>query len=206
MTADGATGGPVGVVLAAGRGSRFGDTKQVARVDGRALVGLAVDPLAEFGLPVLVVVGHDADRVTAQVPDQVAGRPVRVTVNPDPGRGQGSSLAAAARAAGRRDLVVVLGDQPGIARDDVARVCAALRDGAVATRIVHDDGPGHPVGLSSTLHDRLVDLERDQAGRELLATLDVVELPADGPRPVDVDTPADLARARDVRGGWTSGS
>lgn len=203
MTVPGVAGddGPLGVVLAAGRGARFGGTKQLALLDGRPLVLHAVRAVAEAGLPVLVVVGHDRGAVAAVLSDNEAGMPVRVVANPDHRRGQGSSLATAARWAGRRDLVVVLGDQPGIRTDAVTRVLAALRDGATAARIVHEDGPGHPVALAAALHDRLVDLRTDGAGRALLSTVDVVAVAAEGPRPVDVDTPEDLARLAAGGGG-----
>ncbi|MBY5163052.1 nucleotidyltransferase family protein [Salsipaludibacter albus] len=197
------TADALGVVLAAGAGTRFGATKQLAEVAGRPLVRHAVDLIAAAGLDVLVVVGHEATRVAAALPDEVAGRTVRTVVNPEPARGQGSSLAVAAAAAGRRPLVVVLGDQPGVVPDDVARVLVALGEGAVAARIVHDDGPGHPVGLSGSLHDDLLALRSDRAGRDLLDRLEVVALPAGHARPVDVDTPADLDRATDDLGDGT---
>lgn len=182
---------PVGVVLAAGRGTRFGATKQLALLDGRPLVAHAAATLAAAGLPVLVVVGHDGDAVAAaaraEVPD------ARIVDNPDHRDGIATSLARAARAAGRRTLVVVLADQPGIRPDDVTAVVAALASGATAARVQHADGPGHPVGLSAALHDRLVGLTGRQ-GRRLLDALDAVPVTVDHPRPADIDTREDLER------------
>lgn len=192
--------GPVGVVLAAGRGTRFGATKQLALLDGRPLVAHAAATLAAAGLPVLVVVGHDGDAVAAAVRAEVPD--ARIVDNPDHRDGIATSLARAAGAAGRRPLVVVLADQPGIRPDDVMAVVAALASGATAARVQHADGPGHPVGLSAAVHDRLVALTGRQ-GRALLDALDPVPVTVDHPRPADVDTRDDLeqlARLRDRPG------
>ncbi len=195
-----AAGGPVGVVLAAGRGARFGGSKQVALLAGEPLVAHAVRAVVQAGLPVLVVTGPDGADVVA------AARPVApdlaTIANPDPSRGMGSSLAVAARAAGRRPLVVVLADQPGVPAVDLHRVAVALAAGATAVRTrFGDGGVGHPVGFASVLHDDLVGLVDEGAGRDLLARHDAVSVVVDHPRPPDVDTEADLdALARTWRG------
>ncbi|TMK91778.1 MAG: nucleotidyltransferase family protein [Actinobacteria bacterium] len=61
-----------GIVLAAGTGSRFGGTKQLAELDGSPLVMHAVTALREGGVDEIVVVtGHDADAVEAVLPAEV---------------------------------------------------------------------------------------------------------------------------------------
>lgn len=188
---------PIGVVLAAGRGERFGGPKQVAELHGRPLVAHAVQALVDAGLEVLVVVAADEVGAAVARAAAVAGDPWVVT-NPDPGRGMGSSLAVAARAAGPRPLVVVLADQPAVPPADVAAVAAALVDGAVAVQAGFvDGGRGHPVGFSAGLHDDLVALRDEGAGRDLLRSSDPVVVAVDHDRPRDVDTPDDLAALRD---------
>ena len=57
-----------GVVLAAGTGSRFGGTKQLAIMDGKPLAQHAVDALAAAGVDeIIVVTGHDAEAVEAAI-------------------------------------------------------------------------------------------------------------------------------------------
>ena len=80
-----------GIVLAAGTGSRFGGTKQLAELDGSPLVLHAVTALREGGVDEIVVVtGHDADAVEAVLPAEV-----RTVRNASFREGQSTSLAAA---------------------------------------------------------------------------------------------------------------
>lgn len=180
-----------GVVLAAGSGSRFGGTKQLAQLEGRPLVAHAVQAAAAASLePVLVVVGHDADAVAA-----AAGAGVEVVVNPDHGRGQAGSLRAAVHAlsAGRAEaMVVLLGDEPRVAPAAVRAVQAELAAGAAVARAVYDDRPGHPIGFARRVWPELLAARGDQGARQLLDDLDVVAVPIAGDAPTDVDTRADL--------------
>ncbi len=198
--------GPVGVVLAAGRGVRFGGPKQLAVLDGTPLVAHAVATLAAADLAVVVVVGprgrgtgpagapvHGdegavADAARSAAPD------VRIVVNADPSRGMGSSLAAAVAEVGPCSLVVLLADQPRVPVADVEAVVAALDDGAQAVQVAfRDGGRGHPVGFAADLHDRLLVLEQEGGGRALLAAVGPTLVRVDHDRPRDVDTRADLA-------------
>lgn len=180
-----------GVVLAAGAGSRFGGTKQLARLEGRPLVAHVVATAVEAGLePVLVVVGHDAEAVTAAV-----GGTARIVVNPGHDEGQASSLRAAVGtlSTGPEDgLVVLLADEPGVTVAAVEAVRAALVDGAEVARAVYDDRPGHPVGLARSVWPDVLGVRGDEGARQLFDRLDVTSVPITGSAPVDVDTPADL--------------
>jgi molybdenum cofactor cytidylyltransferase len=186
------------VVLAAGRATRFGATKQVAELGGVPLVARAVRVATAAARvdAVHVVVGHEADTVAAAA--RTAG-PVEVVVNPRHAEGQATSLRAgivSAAGAGAQVAVVLLADEPDVAADAVDLVVAAVLDGADAARARYDDGPGHPVAFAATSFDRLLVVEGDQGARGVLADLGVCEVEVGGPRPVDVDTPEDLATRR----------
>lgn len=187
---------PVGVVLAAGRGRRFGGPKQVAMLRRRPLVGHVLDTLAAAGLEAVVVVGPPwGDAVVAAVEhlaEDADWVPPRFVTNDATDDGIGSSLAAAAAAVGRRPLVVVLGDQPGLRVEDVTAVVDALAAGARATRIVHPDRPGHPVGFAPALHQRLVDLAAGQTGRDVLGAVESSAIEVARPAPRDIDEFSDL--------------
>ena len=83
------TNGTVGLVLAAGAGSRFGGGKLLATIGGRPVLQHVLDALAEAGVgESVVVLGRDAERIEAAI-DWGGARRV---VNPDPERGLSSSL------------------------------------------------------------------------------------------------------------------
>src|SRR5262245_13088152 len=100
-------GGVSGVVLAAGSSRRMGRNKLLLELSGQPLVRRVVGRAAEAGLdPILVVVGHEADRVGAALGDV----PHQAVVNPDHERGANSSLRLGLSRVppGARAAVVVL--------------------------------------------------------------------------------------------------
>lgn len=179
------------LVLAAGSGTRFGATKQLATVGGLPMVAHVVATALEAGIDeVVLVLGHDADRVGEAVP---ADRRVRTVPNQDHVEGLGSSLRVGAAALGQgvEVAVVLLADQPGVSARVVRQVVAAAA-GHDAARAVYDDGPGHPVAFARHVFGRLAELGGDVGARELLGSLDVAAVPVEGPAPPDVDRPDDL--------------
>ncbi|MEZ5080328.1 MAG: nucleotidyltransferase family protein [Thermoleophilia bacterium] len=190
-----------GLVLAAGASSRLGRTKQLVEVGGRSLVVHAVDALSDGGVEeIVVVVGAHAESVASALPDHPQ---VRAVTNPDHHTGLASSLRTGLDAVGPDvDAVVVLvGDQPGISGDSVrAVVAAAAADpGFAAVAARYDDTRGHPVLLRREVLPRLIALTGDTGAREVLRTIDVLEVPVEGPAPPDIDTEDDL---RNVRRRW----
>jgi molybdenum cofactor cytidylyltransferase len=183
-----------GVVLAAGTGSRFGSTKQLAIVDGKPLTQHAIDALMEAGVDELVVVtGHDAVRVASGLalpPD------VRVVYNSAFRDGQATSLAAALHVLDDESeaAVVLMADQPGVTAD----VVRALVDRFRATRrqvvrALYEDGPG-PSLLSREIYAEAGHLHGDVGARVLIASHPewVEEVAIDGPAPRDIDTREDM--------------
>jgi molybdenum cofactor cytidylyltransferase len=183
-----------GVVLAAGSGTRFGGTKQLARLEGKPLAQHAVDALASAGVgEIVVVTGHDADAVEAALRLPPQGRVVR---NPEHATGQASSLAAGLHALveDSEGAVVLLADQPGVTDAEVrALVDAFDANRARLVRIVYTDGPG-PALLSREIYADAGHLHGDVGARELIASHPdwVEEVPVPFSAPPDVDRPEDL--------------
>jgi len=183
-----------GVVLAAGTGSRFGGTKQLAELGGVPLVLHAVGSLRGSVDEIVVVTGHDAEAVEATLPDDV-----RVVRNERFRDGMASSLAAAVHALGddSEAAVILQADQPGVARGDVGALVNRFR--ATRARIVRlrfSDGPG-PALLSREIYAETGHLHGDTGARVLIASHPewVEEVELDRTTPPDVDTTADLERA-----------
>ena len=187
-----------GVVLAAGTGSRFGATKQLALVDGKPLAQHAIDALVEARVDELVVVtGHDAVRVASGLtlpPD------ARVVYNGAFRDGQATSLAAALHALDddSEAAVVLMADQPGVSAGVVQALIARFRaTRKQVVRAAYADGPG-PSLLSREIYAEAGHLHGDVGARELIASHPewVDEVAIDGPAPRDVDTQDDLPEIR----------
>lgn len=173
-----------GVVLAAGEGRRFGGPKAAYVHDGERLVDRAVRVLREAGCePVVVVLG-------AWVGD-VPG--AQVVVNPDWGRGMGSSLRCALTALTEADrAVVTLVDLPGLTAAAVQRVRATPDPLVQAT---YGGRRGHPVVLGRAHWGGVAELAvGDRGARDYLAGHDVTLVEVG-----DVATGRDLDHRPDLR-------
>lgn len=188
------------VVLAAGRGHRFGgDGKLLAPFRGRPLVLAAVEAaLQSRASPVVVVSGHQRQTLAAAL----ASVPVRIVANPDHALGLSSSLRVglAALPEGLRGAVLLLGDMPLISATLVDRLIAAfdVHDGEAICVPTCRGERGNPVLWPARLLARLAAIEGDQGGRALLRDQNerVVEVECDDVAVlIDVDDAEAMARA-----------
>jgi molybdenum cofactor cytidylyltransferase len=183
----------VAIVLAAGEGSRFvgPQHKLDAEIDGRSLLGRALDAAVASGIgPVVLVVGDGADRlVRTVIPDGVV-----TVVNRRWRDGSATSLQAGlARAAelGATRAVIALADQPFITAEAWRDVAAADAAVAVAT---YSGVRGHPVQLRSDVWPLLPTVGDEGARAVMRLRPDLVrEIPCRGSA-VDIDTVEDLRR------------
>lgn len=196
MGTGGRAGRAVGLVLAAGQGSRLGrGAKALLRSGGSTLVQRAVGVLRDGGCaPVLVVVGAQA----AEVAPLVTGAGGQVVVNDDWATGLASSFRAgiAAVPAGAGRVVVMVVDQPGIGAEVVTRLLAGHSTGRIAAADYGGSGARHPMVFDVALARQAAALaEGDRGARAFLrrhpGLLDLVDC-SDLGSAADVDTPADL--------------
>jgi len=187
-----------GIVLAAGTSSRFGRTKQLIELEGKPLVQHAVDAATAAGLDeVVVVLGHDAERVGGSLLLPANGRTV---LNPTYEAGQSTSLIAGLNAAGPESdaAVVLLADQPGITPQHLRALVDTFEAGRPSiVRLRFRDGPG-PALLSREVWGEARRLAGDTGAREIIAAHPgwVKEIVVESDAPVDVDRPPDLDRLR----------
>jgi len=179
------------VVLAAGRSSRMGAHKLLLPLGGRALVTYAVAAAcASMADPVVVVLGHDADRVRAAL---AQGR-YRTVTNAAYGEGMATSLRAGLAAlppvAG---AIVILADQPLMTAAAMDAVIAeARRHPGAVVRAAYEGRAGHPVCFPARLFPELLAATGDEGGRAVLGRhrgeVRLVELGAPA-LDLDVDEP-----------------
>jgi CTP:molybdopterin cytidylyltransferase MocA len=184
-----------GLILAAGKGSRFGGRKQLADLDGRPLLEHAI--LAMTASPVsrvAVVLGSGAESVVARV-DFHGAEPILCERWEE---GQSASLACGlAELPGCEAVVVTLGDLPHLSTNAIRRVIAARGEGIEAVRATYSGAPGHPVLLERELIERMRDVTGDHGARNLLLSVSPREVPCDDlGGGEDVDTPAQLDALR----------
>lgn len=194
--------GVAGVLLAAGTGSRFGDAnKLLATVEGEPIVRHAARTLVDAGLdPVVVVVGHEADRVRAGVADL----PVKTVDNDAYEAGQSTSVRTgieAVREGGAQAesavdaAVVALGDMPFVDSETVETLVAAYAAGVGdALAAAYEGERGNPVLFDRRFFDPLAEVDGDVGGRAILLGDDASALVAVDDPGVrrDVDRPTDL--------------
>jgi molybdenum cofactor cytidylyltransferase len=185
------------VVLAAGRSSRMGGpNKLLADIAGRPLVRIVVEEaLASRARPVLVVTGHQRERVE----QALAGLPVKFVHNPHFADGLGTSLKAgiAALPGDVDGAIVCLGDMPQVDAGLIDRLTGALDPdkGALIVVPTIDGKRGNPVVWSRRFFGDLTAVEGDVGARYLIGRYPeaVVEVPLTGTAALtDVDTPEAL--------------
>lgn len=192
----------VGVLLAAGRGSRFDPA-------GAANKLLALLP---DGTPVAVQAARHLQRA---VGDVVAVVPAAVTHGAqveqlatllaeagcdvlrcaEAARGMGASLAAGVAArAEARGWIIALADMPWIATETIARVVRAI-DSAHCVAPFHAGQRGHPIGFGAEFFSGLTSLDGDEGARRLIDPATLIRIDVEDTGILrDVDTPADLMR------------
>lgn len=192
------------ILLAAGRGTRFGDKpKLLARVGGKALIRHVAEAAAgSTADPVIVVTGHRAEEVQSQL----QGLPVRIVYNPLFADGLSMSLKAGFSALPPevRAAVILLGDMPFVRAELIDALISAWQDRGEPAALVPvlNGQKGNPVVLSRALQVAIEGLSGDVgAGPILRGRSDVLEWPTEDPAIVqDIDTTVDFSTHQHVNG------
>ncbi|MGA7430138.1 MAG: molybdopterin-binding/glycosyltransferase family 2 protein [Xanthobacteraceae bacterium] len=189
------------IVLGAGRSSRMGGpNKLLAEINGKPLIRMVTEQaLASRARPVLVVTGHQRERVEAAL----TGLPVQLVHNPHFADGLGTSLKAgiAALQPNIDGVIVCLGDMPQVDAALIDRLIGAVDPdkGALIAVPVIEGKRGNPVVWSRRFFHDLMTVEGDIGARYLIGRYAeaVAEVPVDGTAALtDVDTPEAFAAVK----------
>ena len=171
------------ILLAAGRGERFGGDKLASPYKGRPLWRWAADAAEDAGFRYryFVIGRHSSVRAPAGWEE---------VVNPDAAQGMGTSIAAGVTAARHHDRVVIgLADMPMMSAAHLRRIASAM--GTTFTR-QEDGASGCPAGFARGSFTELCNLKGDRGARGLdLPNPSIIE-PGDHGLLFDVDTQDDL--------------
>jgi molybdenum cofactor cytidylyltransferase len=187
------SGSVAGVILAAGASTRFGSNKLLLRLDGESLVRRAAKAALAAGLePVVVVLGHESDRVRSEL----EGLPIRGVFNPAHARGMNTSVAAGVAALPPESsaAVVQLADMPRVGADLLARLVAVHREtGAPLVAVDYAGTHAPPTLYARSLFPELGGPEGEGCGKRIVRRHEdeVVRVPW------AVDALADVDRAED---------
>ena len=191
-----------GLVLGAGASTRFGQPKQLLPYQGTTLLEWVVSQAqrADAIDEVVVVLGRAADEVRKRVDFGGA----KVVDNPVFGEGCASSYRAGIGSIDARSeaIMILLGDQPGVGPEIIARVADLFRRGSHQIVLASYQGrKGHPMLFARPLFDQLMELHGDKAAWKLVDAnpdlIGVAEL--DITYPQDINTPEDAVRLTGAR-------
>jgi molybdenum cofactor cytidylyltransferase len=188
----------VGVVLGAGKSSRFGTPKQLLPFGDTTLLGQVVRNANASALDrVVVVLGRASGELRASVD---FGR-AEVVENTAYGTGCASSLLAGLDTAGEdcEAIALLLGDQPGVRAEFIDHVVSTWRQKRPwAAVTAYDHSPyspalGHPFVFARQAFGELRSLHGDKAVWKLIEAYPerVSRVEIEAPLPPDVDTPED---------------
>jgi len=179
----------VGLILAAGSGSRMGTPKAIVEIDGERLIDRAIANFHGAGInKVYVVLGAWVGELPG----------VEVILNPDWAEGMGSSLRAGLSALTTdptiTEVVVSLVDLPGMTPAALAAVASSPAELAMGS---YGGKSGHPVKFARSHWPAIIESAvGDQGARGYLkGRSDITLVALDGlATDGDLDTPEDLLK------------
>ena len=195
--------GPVaGVLLAAGTASRMGSNKLLFELDGESILRGAVRRALAGGLsPLLVVLGHEADKAAREL----EGLPCQWALNPLYEQGINSSLKSGILAVPpqARAAMVLLADMPFVTPEMIAAMVARYRETRAPLVISDYDGVNAPPMLyDRSLFNELLTMTGEGCGRQVVkrhrGEAEVLAWPAAAL--ADLDVPEDYARVVEGQG------
>lgn len=186
----------IGILLAAGKGTRFDPTGARNKLlqplpGGDSVVRAAAKNLRAATPAVLAVTRPGAGELGSQL--RALGCEVTECPSAEQGMAQSlvHALSVAKDAAG---WVVALGDMPYVRPATIAALIDAIREGADIAVPTHQGRRGNPVAFSPFHLPRLLELRGDQGARSLLKAFTVTEVAVEDEGIFrDIDSAADLA-------------
>lgn len=192
------TGPVAGILLAAGTSSRMGSNKLLFELGGESVLrGAAKRALAGGLSPLLVVLGHEAEKARAELD----GLACDVVLNPDYASGINSSLKSgvAALPADVMGAMVMLADMPYVTPEMISGLIQRFRTTEAPLVISDYEGVNAPPMLyDRSLFSELLAMTGEGCGRQVVKRhreeAEILAWPTSAL--ADLDVPDDYERAR----------
>ncbi|RLB23221.1 MAG: hypothetical protein DRG76_04740 [Deltaproteobacteria bacterium] len=190
-----------GIILAAGTSSRMGVSKQLLPIGGVPLICHMVSQVLSSHLDrVVMVLGHDAEKMKRALLDYCPHPRIEVVVNPEYPKGMASSIKRGLKVV-QDDcdhVMIILADMLHIdARLINILLKGYLKSGRDLGAIRIQARRSHPVIFSRRFYPELQRLEGDVGGRSIFEQYAHEACFIDAPptyREMDLDTPEDYRR------------
>lgn len=187
-----------GILLAAGESRRMGYPKPLLEIDGKTFVRKIAATMLAVVPRLVIVLGAHADRIRPAVPRDSR---IEIVENPNYSRGQLSSLKVGLGAiqTGSAGVIVHLADHPIVDVESFRAIVDSYERTRRPIVIARSSGRrGHPVLFDRTVFAELQNAPEGEGARYVVnadaSRVEYVDLNDPGIN-LDLDTPADLARA-----------
>ena len=156
----------VGILLAAGKSSRFGENKILACLPDSTPIGVrSAESLREYVDDLLVVVSSENTGTRSLFVD----RGFDVTVSERSGLGMGYSISHGITASsGATHWIIALADMPYLSLSTICKLRDYLVTRNQITAPIFEGRLGHPVGFPVSYREQLIGLDGDNGARSVL--------------------------------------
>ena len=193
--------GVYGIVLASGQSTRMGKPKLLLPWKGRSILEHVLIRMKRVPFTDVKVVVSRQDPHCEKIASKFDYSIVK-NIAPEKGLGHSLSLAVQSLPANSEAVVIVLGDQPAIAAEDIKRLWLAFRKlrshdpicpPAIMQMQYRDGKIGHPTLFSHHFFPELRSLNGDKGGKEIILSNVCSRFlyVSEQPYPNDIDTPSD---------------
>lgn len=178
------------IILASGLSRRYGGgDKLKADLCGKSVLSHVMDMASQVGFGEKFLVSNDAS---------AAGFTQIRNDNPEAGQGYALRLGLrTAREAGWESCLILLGDMPVVKTTYLKKMILKYNK-KQSIISVSESIRMPPALLSDGAANRILSEKPTDGARELFDSLDHITVEMDAESALDVDTPADLARVRDI--------
>ena len=186
----------IGILLAAGKGSRFGGGKLLHPLPDGTPIGVASLRHLKAALPTVIAVVRDHDdSLQALLEEQC----VPVYRCQDAHLGMARSFVCGIQASrNAQGWVIALGDMPFVQPRTIRAVAARVAETGVIVVPAYWGTRGHPVGFGNRYLSELLALQGDEGARSVIANhpLEIDLLDCDDRGILrDIDSPADIEQS-----------
>ncbi len=182
------------IILAAGDSTRMGYPKALLPLGSDMFLTRILGILRNVGLPKPVII---LGRAASIIQPQIKGWPADIRINPDPSRGQLSSIQVALSHLSPESIAGLIWpvDQPAVSEDLVRRLTQLFIDSKSKIACpIYGGKRGHPAIFHRDLFPEFMDAPLEEGPKKILMRHQnaTVLLPTQEPGTVkDIDTPAE---------------